>query len=232
MSNNQENYGIERSRDYQKVVIQEMIGVKNIKTVREALELAGLSTAQRNYTGAELIDSGFVNIRKLFDQGWTKKQIIEEYLGVQSTSNGKEDLQENDIADDLTTIENALQEGALEVGEALAEATADYLVERFPQLLVQKVKQQNRSGNIRAAFARARSEVHARQLRSADKTTRHQEMLKNFDFSNIRRELKSAAPLEENEKSDNSSDPWENYKLDDTEEKNSENPLEEDSRQL
>lgn len=213
MAKHQENYGIKRDSDYDKAAIQELIEVKNIKTVREALEIAGLSTSKRLYKGDELIDSGFINIRKLFDQGWTKKQILEDYLGVKATSGGSTNSQNEKNVDDLSAIESALEEGALEVGEVLAETAAAYLVERFPELLIQKLGKRVGSGGIRAAFAKARQQTQARQLGPAAEASRQQEMLNNFDFPQSRRALKSASPPEEDERLNNTDDPWSNYRL-------------------
>lgn len=199
MAKHENDFGILRGHEYQKVTIQELIGVKNIKTVRESMELVNLSTSKRSYTGDELIESGFVEVRRLFDQGWTKKQILEDYLGVKTTSGGSTNPQAKKNGDDLSAIESALEEGALEVGEVFAETAAAYLVERLPELLIQKVRKRVGSGDIRAAFTKARQETQARQLSGAVEANRHREMLNNFDFSGtgIQPSLRSAAPPED-----------------------------------
>jgi hypothetical protein len=199
MAKHENDFGIIRGIEYQKVTIQELIGVKNIKTVRESMELVNLSTAKRSYTGDELIDSGFIEVRKLFDQGWTRKQILEDYLGIQSTSGSSTSSKRKEDSDDLAAIESALKQGALEVGEVFAESAAAYLVEQFPELLIQNVRKRVGSGELRAAFAKARQETQARQLSSAVEANRHQEMLNNFDFSGtgIQPSLRSAAPSED-----------------------------------
>lgn len=213
MAKHENDFGILRGHEYQKVTIQELIEVKNIKTVRESLEIVGLPTSKRSYTGDELKDSGFIEVRRLFDQGWTKKQILEDYLGVKATSGGSTNSQATKNGDDLSAIESALEEGALEVGEVLAETAAAYLVDRFPELLIQKLGKRVGSGDIRAAFAKARQQTQSRQLGPAAEASRQQEMLNNFDFPQSRRALRSASPPEADERSNNTDDPWSNYRI-------------------
>lgn len=158
MTTPQRNYNLDPNQEYTKKSLAELIGV-NIKTITKTLQLAGLDTKARSYLGSELLDSQFIMIRSLFEQGRSEEWIKTQYLKVNSAADpgASSEFTQEEADLDLEAIGLSVRENVLEIGFSYAEAAATQMVEHLPVMVFKALERKAHDGTIERAFAKFRN---------------------------------------------------------------------------
>jgi hypothetical protein len=152
MAKKQYNYQFDPTQDYSKQHIQNLTGLSK-NSVSQSLEVAGLSTSQRMYSGEELI-ALFVPVRQLLDGGMTCDQIREMRQMNQADAYGDEHLSNESESNawELAEFDQAIAQGVADTAYETVEQAVEEMIRHIPFMAAIVLKKATQGGKISAEF--------------------------------------------------------------------------------